>query len=112
VDGGTADYSVVVPARADAFVMDDEVVLTFTAGHPPPRDNRVVCRVATSSGGLAKSVSGGGRGGTVIVRFPKDFAPALALEDGSYNAVWSDQPMDESLPPTRLAEVSFQVSTS
>jgi PIN like domain len=110
--GGTADYSVVVPARADAFVMDDEVVLTFTAGHPPPRDNRVVCRVATSSGGLAKSVSGGGRGGTVIVRFPKDFAPALALEDGSYNAVWSDQPMDESLPPTRLAEVSFQVSTS
>jgi hypothetical protein len=50
------------------------------------------------------------RGNTLVTRFPKDFEPALALEDGAYKAAWSDVPLDESLEPATLAEASFEVS--
>jgi hypothetical protein len=104
-------YTIAIPARGDAFVMDDEVVLTFTAGNLPPRDWRVVCTVTAPSNDVTTSVAGSAQGDTLVVRFPKDFEPILELEQGSYSAEWSDQPLDDALEPATLAHASFDVPT-
>lgn len=97
------------PAQTSAFVLKDEVVLTFRPGSTAPQSGQVTCFVTNPDGATARSVGGAAADGAVAVRFPTDFSPELDLTAGTYQSEWYDVPAEPGHEANLLGNGSFEV---
>jgi PIN like domain len=105
-------FTYTFPAQVSAFVLNDEVVLTFRPGSSYPQGGKVTCVVTDHQGDTFQSIGGAAAEGAVAIRFPTDFAPEVALAPGTYGTEWYDVPEEPGKQANLLAVGEFDVESA